>query len=138
VWQVAVELFRTNKSRNVEVLPCHQLTPELADTISKAEAVLFIDCARDGVPGQLRCEELRWQTGSGSGSYTHDLSPGALLELASQVYGSCPRAYLLTICGQSFDTGETLSPVVMQQLPKLKERVRQLLAEHLSESAVAS
>lgn len=137
-WQVAVELFRANRSPDVEVLPCHQLTPELADPISRAGVVLFIDCAKQGVPGQFRCDELPWQKGSGSVSYTHDLSPGALLELASQVYGCCPRAYLLTICGLFFGTGETLSPLAAQQLPKLKERVRQLIAEHLAESAVAS
>jgi Ni,Fe-hydrogenase maturation factor len=45
-WQVAVELFRTNTSPEVDVLPCHQLTPELAEAVSVAETVLFIDCAR--------------------------------------------------------------------------------------------
>ena len=34
-WQVAVQLFRTNTSPEVLVLPCHQLTPELAEPISR-------------------------------------------------------------------------------------------------------
>jgi hydrogenase maturation protease len=29
-WQIANELSRTNRSAETEVLPCHQLTPELA------------------------------------------------------------------------------------------------------------
>lgn len=135
-WQVAVQLFRANRSPDVEVLPCHQLTPELADPISKAGAVLFIDCTKEGVPGEFRSEELHWQ--KGSVAFTHDLSPGALLELASQLYGCCPRAFLLTICGQCFGTGETLSTIVTEQLPHLKERVRELIAECLADPVVAS
>jgi hydrogenase maturation protease len=135
-WQAAVQLFRNNKSPDVEVLPCHQLTPELADPISKAATVLFIDCSKKGTPGEFRCEELYWQTGSVS--YTHDLSPGALLDLASQLYGCCPRAYLLTICGECFVTGDTLSPIVSEQLPKLKERVREIVAESLSQAVAVS
>ena len=135
-WQIAVQLFRTNKSPHVQVLPCHQLTPELADPIGKAAAVLFIDCSRDGTPGEFRCEELYGQRGSIS--YTHGLSPGALLDLASQLYGCCPRAYLLTICGECFVTGDALSPIVAQQLPKLRERVREIVAENLSQAVAVN
>ena len=135
-WQIAVQLFRSNKSPDVQVLPCHQLTPELAEPISKATAVLFIDCSKEGTAGEFRCEELYWQ--KGSVSYTHDLSPGALLDLASQLYGCCLRAYLLTICGECFVTGDTLSSTVSQQLPKLKERVREIVAENLAEALVAN
>jgi hydrogenase maturation protease len=135
-WQTAVQLFRTNKSADVQVLPCHQLTPELADPISKAGTVLFIDCSREGTPGEFLCEKLHCQ--QGSVYYTHDLSPGALLDLASQLYGCCPRAYLLTICGECFVAGDTLSPIVLQQLPKLKQRVREIVAENLSVAVAAN
>ena len=126
-WQIAVQLFRANQSADVEVLPCHQLTPELAETISKVSVVVFIDCSKQGVAGEFRCEQIRWQTGPIS--FTHDLSPAALLDLASQLYGACPRAFLLTICGECFATGETLSPAVSRQIPTLKERVRELIVE---------
>jgi hydrogenase maturation protease len=134
-WQIAVQLFRANQTADVEVLPCHQLTPELAEPISKAATVLFIDCAKEGVPGEFRCEEIHWQTGSIS--FTHDLSPTALLDLASQLFGACPRAFLLTICGQCFAPGESLSPTVSCQIPMLKERVRELVAECLADAVLA-
>jgi hydrogenase maturation protease len=134
-WQIAVQLFRANQTADVEVLPCHQLTPELAEPISKAASVLFIDCAKEGVPGEFRCEEIHWQTGSIS--FTHDLSPTALLDLASQLFGACPRAFLLTICGQCFAPGESLSPTVSCQIPMLKERVRELVAECLADAVLA-
>lgn len=124
-WQIAVQLFRTNASSDVEVLPCHQLTPELAEPIGRSETVIFIDCARDGDPGEFRCEELRCQ--SGPASFTHDLSPATLLDLASQLFGSCPRAFLLSICGQSFEIGESMSLAVRNRIPELKARLRDLL-----------
>jgi hydrogenase maturation protease len=126
-WQVAVQLFRANQSADVEVLPCHQLTPELAETISRATVVLFIDCTKKGVPGEFRCQEIHWQTGSMP--FTHDLSPTTLLDLASQLFGACPRAFLLTICGECFANGDVLSPAVNRQIPTLKECVRELITE---------
>lgn len=134
-WQAAVQLFRENQSPNVEVRPCHQLTPELAETISRADAVLFIDCIRKGTPGDFRCEEIHWQ--AGSISFTHDLSPTALLDLASQLFGSCPRAFLLTVSGECFATGESLSPTVSRQIPMLKERIREIVAECLADTVPA-
>ena len=129
-WQVAVQLFRTNTSPEVLVLPCHQLTPELAEPISRAETVLFIDSTRQGKPGEFRCEELRSEPGPVS--FTHHVSPAGLLDLSSELFGCCPRAHLLSICGESFEVGEGLSTTVSERLPDLKARVRELIAESLA------
>jgi hydrogenase maturation protease len=134
-WQVAVQLFRANISPDVEVLPCHQLTPELAEPVSRAEVVLFVDCRRDGIPGEFYCENLCQE--SGSIAFTHNLSPSVLLDLSSELYGSCPKAYLVSICGESFEAGESLSPAVERKLPELKARVRELIADALARSMVA-
>jgi hydrogenase maturation protease len=131
-WQVAVELFRTNKSPEVLVLPCQQLTPELAEPISRADTVLFIDSTRQGSAGEFHCDELRSQPGPFS--FTHHLSPAGLINLSSELYGCCPRTYLLTICGESFDVGDSLSATVSSHLPELKTRVRELIAESLATS----
>ena len=131
-WQVAVELFRANKSPDVLVLPCHQLTPELAEPISRSDTVLFIDSTRRGTAGEFHCEELRSQPGPAS--FTHHLSPAGLLDLSSELYGCCPKAHLLTICGESFEVGDSLSATVSSRLPELKTRVRELIAESLATS----
>jgi hydrogenase maturation protease len=133
-WQVAVQLFRTNTSCEVLVLPCDQLTPELAEPISRAETVLFIDSTRQGTPGEFRCEELRSEPGSVS--FTHHLSPAGLLDLSSELFGCCPRSYLLSICGESFELGEALSTTVSERLPELKSRVRELIGETLAKAAL--
>ena len=134
-WQIAVQLFRANTSLEIEILPCHQLTPELADSVSHADAVFFIDSTRQGVPGEFRCVEIPPQTGPLP--LTHDLSPAALLDLSSELFGSCPRAYLLTICGESFEAGESLSPIVVSRLPQLKAHLRELIEEELHKSLAA-
>ena len=135
-WQVAVELFRTNTSPEVEVLPCHQLTPDLAEAVSFAETVIFIDCTQDGKPGELCHEEL--YSRSGSTSFTHDLSPSTLLALAAELFGVCPRAYLVSICGECYDPGETLSATVSSRVPELTAMVRGLIQDALSKSTVGS
>jgi hydrogenase maturation protease len=132
-WHVAVELFRTNTSPEVEVLPCHQLTPDLAEAVTFAETVIFIDCAQDGKPGELCHEEL--YSRSGSTSFTHDLSPSTLLALAA---GVCPRAHLVSIWGECYDPGETLSATVSRRVAELETIVRQLIQDSLSKSSVGN
>ena len=133
-WQAAVELFRANRTPDVEVLPCHQLTPELAKAVSRSETVLFIDCTRDGKPGEVRCAEL--EPHSSSPSFTHDLNPAALLALSAELFGTHPTAFLLTICGENFEPGEALSATVSRQLQILKGRVRQIVQETLLTTTV--
>jgi hydrogenase maturation protease len=131
-WQVAVELFRTNTCPDVTVLPCHQLTPDLAEPLRSADTVLFIDCARQGKPGEVHCEEVSPQ--AASVSFTHDLSPASLLALTSELYGVCPHAYLLSVCGECYEPGEGLSPAVRPHVPELKGMVHRIIEECLDEA----
>ena len=124
-WTVAAELFRQNRSAEIEILPCHQLTPELASNMQAVEVVVFVDCARDGVPGELRCVEV--QPAADPLTFTHDLTPAGLLSLTCELFGACPRTYLLSICGAQFGTGSSFSPEVARSLPQLKEALRQLM-----------
>src|ERR1700745_893681 len=135
-WRVAVELFRANPSPDVLVLPCHQLTPDLSETASLAETVIFVDCARKGEPGEIHCEEVRSQ--AGPASFTHDLSPAALLALAAELFGVCPKGWLFSVCGECFAAGEDLSPTVSRRVPELKALVGRTIQEALSESSQAT
>ncbi len=134
-WQVAVQLFRANTSPDVHILPCHQLTPDLAETASFAENVIFIDCSREGKPGDLCCQEIFSQ--AGSASFTHDLSPAALLALAAELFGVCPKATLFSVSGECFEPGEDLSPTVSRRVPELKAMVLRRIDEALSQSTQA-
>jgi len=94
----------------------HQLTPEMAECVSQAQGVLFIDARRDGNPGEVRCEGIT--PSAGSNPLAHSLTPQALLLLAEQLYGRAPRAVVLSVAGERFGMGEALSPVVRRALPR--------------------
>lgn len=134
-WQVAAELFRTNSRPEVEVLPCHQLTPELAPAVSRVETVIFVDSAQGGQPGELLCREV--SPDESVTSFTHHLTPAALLTLSSELFGACPRAYLLSIYGETYVPGDALSTPVARRVSELKARLQQLIQETLSPASVA-
>jgi hydrogenase maturation protease len=135
-WHVAVQLFRANTSPDVHIVPCHQLTPDLAETASFAENVIFIDCSRQGNPGDLCCQEVISQ--AGPASFTHDLSPAALLALAAELFGVCPKGWLFSVCGECFEAGEDLSPTVSRRVPELKALVGRTIEDALSGSSQAT
>jgi hydrogenase maturation protease len=126
-WHVAQELSRTVSPDGVQVIAAHQLTPDLSEVISRAQHVLFIDASRNGEPGSLNCVEV---TAAPSPSrFTHDLSPAAVLKMAAELYGPYPTAHLLTITGESFETGETMSPTVLAAIPALMAEVRNFVED---------
>jgi hydrogenase maturation protease len=105
-----------------------QWTPELAQPISQAEMVVFLDASASMPPGEIVCSELG-AGGSSASSFTHQISPEALLTLAQDLYGSHPsHAYLLTVGGASFDLKEGLSEPVRHAIPQAIERIKALLA----------
>lgn len=101
----------------------HQLNPELAEPISRAGLVIFIDAAETGRPGEWTCVEVR-PAPSAERLFTHHLDPGALLAAARALYGRAPRALLFTMAGESFDLGEELSPAVAAALPELVKAIK--------------
>jgi hydrogenase maturation protease len=135
-WQVAVELFRANRSPEVEILPCHQLTPDLAPAVSRVETVIFIDCAQGGNPGEMCCQEVR--SDFGVTTLTHHLTPAALLAMSSELFGACPRACLLSIQGESYEHGDSFSAPVANRLDDLRAKLRELIRESLQPATLAS
>jgi len=102
----------------------HQLTPELAEPVSRAAGVVFIDACADGVPGEVRCTPLA--PGGTDEPVTHTVAPQTILSYAERLYGRAPKAVLVTVCGDSFAHGESLSPAVLRAVPRAARRVRAL------------
>ncbi len=87
-------------------LDVHQLTPELAEWLATANRAIFIDGAIEcsnttkAEPiGQLR----------GHAPLGHYSDPRRLLELAQQLYGHCPEAWLVTIPIENVAYGQEIS-----------------------------
>ena len=123
---VAQELLRELPAHgDIQVIATQQLTPEIAEFASRAERVLFVDAARLGEPGSLACRQI--SPGESPGRYSHELSAVTILQLAQKLYGRCPPAYLITVAGATFDTGDKLSAAVTDVLPALGKKIQQFI-----------
>jgi hydrogenase maturation protease len=105
----------------------HQLTPEMAEWVSRAAGVVFVDARRDGAPGEVRCEPV--EPSAGANPLAHFLSPQALLLYAESLYGRAPRAVVLSVAGARFGLGEGLSDPARRAVPRaIRAIVRQARA----------
>ena len=131
-WRAADILNRKFQPPDIEILRLHQLTPELADTVRKFRSVIFVDAASSDdsqqKPGIVQVEEIRGDT-SEPGRFSHVLSPKKILGLALQLYGANPRVFVVTVSGENFGHGESLSAPVASALPELVARIERLIKE---------
>ena len=130
-WRAAEALEEKWPASEVEIVQMHQLAPELAESLSRVDAVIFVDAApaSGGEPGKIRCEEL---SSINEARFAHQLSAGAVVLLARQVYGAGPRVFSVTVTGECFDHGEALSTAVVTALPALVARIEALARQLLS------
>ncbi len=108
----------------VEVMIRDLLTPELADPISKARSVIFIDAAVDA-PREVQMRPLA--PAESSQIMAHAADPRTLLALARDVFGHTPPARWLTIPIENVAIGETLSPFAQIGLKAAVEKLKQSL-----------
>ena len=123
--RVAEELSHSPLPDGVDVITQHQLTPELASYVSQADLVLFLDSTQDGTPGEISYEIVKRNSTSTSSS--HEFSPSSILSFSEELYGRSPQAFLVSICGKCFDHGESLSPEVESNLPRMRALVLELI-----------
>lgn len=133
-WRVAAIIQACRENLKIEVMMCQQLVPELAEKISRARTVYFVDADRAGVPGAWRCEPIQAQ--NAASALAHFATPGALLAAALALYGTAPEAYLFTVSGACFEFGDGLSAVVAAAAPSVAAAIKNRVsaAELKSES----
>jgi hydrogenase maturation protease len=123
-WQVAEEIRRKLPSL-AEVVCVHQLAPELAEEISRAGTVIFLDAAGDDNPGKVACQPV--SPDFTPARFSHHLSPAQLFALCEQLYDAKPHGFLISISGERFDHGDGLSPAAINALPQCVAVVSDLL-----------
>ena len=112
---------RFEANSNVRIVACQQWTPDLAEDISEAESVLFIDSSIQSQPGRVNLVPVEPHA-SRSGPVTHHLNANQLMELARSLYGSHPaHSMLLTIGAGSTELGESFSDSVEAALPRARD-----------------
>jgi hydrogenase maturation protease len=113
-WAVAARL-EGEPDLDADVICCHQLTPELALDVSRAERVVLVDARHDGTPGTVETAAVRSERRPSA--FSHGLTPPALMALASSLFGRVPPLSAVSVAARSFEVGEGLSPVVEAALP---------------------
>jgi hydrogenase maturation protease len=126
-WHAAESLRQTLPADQAEILCFHQFAPELAEVSSHAAAVIFLDAAAKGTPGQVVCEPVGAE--AADSHFSHDLAPASVIALTRQLYGASPQAFVVSLCGECFDHGEELSPVVVAALPEFVGAVKKLVSQ---------
>jgi hydrogenase maturation protease len=123
-WHAADELSRVPDAP--QVLRVHQLTPELAEGVSRADTVIFVDATSEGTAGTITCQCVGAAT---TAQFSHHLTPAAVLALAETLYAAQPSAFLVAMTGEYFDHGDALSVAVIGAMPQLLAKIRTLIAQ---------
>jgi len=126
-WRAARRLAELLRDEPIEILALHQLTPELAEPISRADLIIFIDASHDGQPGSWNCEPLELSTTDGD-SLAHHFTPGGLLAYVQAIFKVSPVAQVVSVAGESFAYREQLTARLETALPQVVEHVRKEIA----------
>jgi hydrogenase maturation protease len=125
-WQAAEKLKR-EFDESAKVMCVHQLTPELAADICQTDMVIFLDASSKGEPGDVRCEAVSEEPGELR--FSHHLTPAEVLTLSDRLYSAKPRAFLISMHGECFDHGSTLSPAAIHAVPEVVAQVCTLMKQ---------
>lgn len=93
-----------------------QLTPEMAEDISKFDQVCFIDAHTGAVPEDIHFECLSAEFQRSP--LTHHLTANSLLSIVQTLYGTPPHAILLSVRGYEFGFSQQLSLATGALVPK--------------------
>ena len=122
---MASRLAAAIPSDAAHILTVHQLTPELAEPVSEADLVIFIDASAAGEPGTRRCDQAKPRCASNS--LGHHFEVAGLLAYSKAVFNASPRALVVSTAAESFDFQDHLAPSVEAALPDLIDYVRKIL-----------
>ncbi|MGA2594502.1 MAG: hydrogenase maturation protease [Bryobacteraceae bacterium] len=111
-------------SPNLRVIACQQLTPELAEPVSQADCVIFVDAHAEIPAGEIVVQSIEPR----KSPLIHQLDAGTLLAWSRKLYGRAPEAVLVGIGGESFDLGEGLSPAVERAAQKALETIHGIIS----------
>ena len=111
----------------VRSLAVHQLTPELAEDISQADAVIFIDAVATNSENSISVQIQQLQAADGDTSLGHSCNPRSLLSVTQVLYGKVIKAYWVLIPAVNFDFGEELSSLTRRGIDIALNQVKQII-----------
>ncbi len=125
--QLASWLAAEGCAEQFELLEEFQLQVEHAMDMKDRKLVLFIDA---GMNTRAPLGFYRAQLNETPVLYSHALEPEALLKVYTQLYEeTLPAVFILCICGESFELGESLSTQATEHLATAFEFSKKLLQQ---------
>lgn len=103
---LCIERLQALDIPGVELLSDFQLQVEYALDLLGRERVIFIDATLDNT-APFRFEPV--QAGHDNSYSSHAMSPAAVLQACSSLYGEAPPAWVMAIAGVEFELGGDLS-----------------------------
>jgi Ni,Fe-hydrogenase maturation factor len=103
----------------------HQLTPELAEELTRVDRAIFVDARLDGEAMEVSAIEPD-ESGTAV-NLGHAINPRSLLSLAKSLYGNVPRAWLVAVPGENFEMCDRLSPTGEKGVEEALRQIEQLL-----------
>jgi hydrogenase maturation protease len=120
-----LEQLAALKLPGVEFETAHQLEIEAAETISRYDAVIFVDAAIPEAPAAIQRSEVT--PNFQSHAVAHYLTPADVLALCQTLYHWQPKAVLYSIRGKDFNFGTELTPEVEQAAREVVKQIVELL-----------
>lgn len=109
----------------MRVLTQHQLTPELAEDIAQAKAVIFADAAL-GLQS-VAARPVSIDSSGRPAPQAHVSDPDSLIRLAQALFGRSPLAWLVTVPARNLDFGAPPSPEMATGVAAAVKEIRDLI-----------
>jgi hydrogenase maturation protease len=128
---IAAEVSRSWGSTELEIRVVLQLVPELALELSGRDFVIFVDACVAAPAGSVALSPVGTTDPEAlSPTFTHHVSPERLLVLSS-LYGTVPRASLLTVGIRDLGHREGLSASAESAVPAAVRLITGVIQENL-------
>lgn len=129
-WGIApLENFDTGMDalgREADSVFISQLLPEIMETLTDYDKVVFVDAHVGDDPTEIRCDRVAPEYAHTI--FTHHMTPAVLLAFLKTLYNREPEAYLVSVRGYDFDFKQGLSSRTQSLLPAAVDRILQTLS----------
>jgi hydrogenase maturation protease len=129
---VADKLIKA-RPQGMGVIRTYQLTPEIAEPLSRVSLAIFVHATCDWTPARVRCQPIAPEKARLT-SLCHHLNPQLLLGYAQSLYGRAPEAWSVTVGGEVWGYCDGLFDPALSAVPKVLHQIDLLIAARIPPS----
>jgi len=119
------EWANEEKISKITIITTYQLDIDMAEDISEADNVYFLDAHITDYSPNVVIEKV--EPKKTNGFTTHVFTPSDLIALAEQLYGKSARGMLISVPGHNFDMGEELTNDTRKQADYAAKKLKEMI-----------